>query len=259
MTAQYYKAQKKEPGKRLFYATILVVVIFLLDILSGGHLRSGVRVIGATVWGVGTTGWSGFLDTGLFSTRRKLQIENDALKAQLLVYQNRDSAYLAMRDENSRLQELSHVAEKSPGKTVPILSSFQSSPYGTFLIGAGIEEGIVRGSVVVTADGFALGKVSEVSNHTALVTELFAPNANLDAIIGSTPVILEGRGGNNARTKVSRDVKIEVGDIVHAPSVAAPVGVVGKVEADPSSGSTAVFVNLPTNIETLTLVYVTGE
>ena len=154
---------------------------------------------------------------------------------------------------------MTSLVEKIPGKAISVISSFQTSPYGTFLIDGGINEGIVRGSVVLTADGFALGRVADVASHTALVNELFAPDALLDAIIGVTPVTLEGRGGNNARTKVSRDVHIEVGDIVHAPSVAAPVGIVGKVESDASSGSSEVFVSFPTNLETLKIVYVARE
>ena len=252
-----YRPQKKDPARgRLMYATILVIIIFLLDVISGGRLRALVRVGASAIWqSLGVTSQS-VSESGIFSSRHRLEVENAELRASLAEFVAKDVAYHAMKDENTRLRVMAKVASARSGVTANVISSLAASPYGTFSIGAGINEGVSRGQVVYTDTGYALGVVSESSAYSALVTEYFSPKTNIEVIVHDTPLTLQGSGGGNAQGKAPRDSVIAVGDIVRTRSAGTPVGIVGKVVSDASSSFVQVYVRSPINLLTLSLVYV---
>jgi len=98
--------------------------------------------------------------------------------------------------------------------------------------------------------------VSETGSHTALVTELFAPDSSLEAIVGDTHIVLDGQGGGNSRAHAPRESTIEVGNVVRAPSVDAPVGIIEHIESSPTGADKELYVRIPANLQALTLVYV---
>ena len=247
--------------RRLLIATVCVVLIFLVDILSGGALRALVRTGVRPIWGAGSGIVSGIFNSGFFSTRRALERENALLREQLTQSEARAAGYQALKDEHEALQGLLHVVQGARGITAPIISSLSSSPYGTFMIGAGPSDGIALGDLVLAGDssssGFAIGRISDVRNHTSLVTELFAPNVSTLAVIGGAETTVTGQGGGNARAEVPRDIPVAAGDTVRSPLVGGrPIGLVGAVHADPASASQQVYIGLPVGLSALQFVYV---
>ena len=76
-------------------------------------------------------------------------------------------------------------------------------------------------------------------------------------MIGSAAVTLEGSGGGNARGQAAREAVIKEGDSAFfAGTGGLPVGIVGKVIADPANSFTQVYVRTPQNIASLRFVYV---
>jgi cell shape-determining protein MreC len=197
-----------------------------------------------------------FLGTGFFSSRGSLEAENSELKTELAEYQAKDADYAAEHDENIRLRTLVNLSSHTPGHAASIISSLTASAYGTFTVDVGLADGITKASAVYTPDAFAIGIISETGAHSSLVTELFAPDATLESVVGNTHIVLEGQGGGNARARVPRDSTIKEGDIVRATSVDAPVGIVEHVESNPNGADKEIYVRIPANLETLTLVYV---
>ena len=245
----------------MLVATICVVLIFFIDIISGGALRGLVRGGASRLWGAGSGVVSGVLNSGFFSTRRALGQENVLLREQLAQSEARAAGYQALKDENTALQNILHVAQGTRGITAPIISSLSSSPYGTFMVGAGTLDGITLGDLVLAGDslqgGFAIGRISDAGAHASLVTELFAPNVSTDAIVGGAQVLVTGRGGGNARAEVPRDLSVAPGDTIRSPLVGGrPIGVVGAVNADPASASSQVYIGLPISLSALQFVYV---
>jgi len=238
------------------YATALIIIIFLLDLVAGGRLRASARLGASDAYISFTQISERVFGSGLFFTRAQLAAENSQLRAELAQYQADDAAYKAANDENARLRSLVGLAAETPGRAANIVSSLNASAYGTFTIDAGIEDGVSRGSVVYTPDGYAIGIIAETSSHSALVTELFAPDSSTEATTGDAHIVLVGQGGGNARAQAPRDSAISEGDVVRAPSVDAPVGVVGHVEPSANGADTEVYVRIPANLRTLTLVYV---
>lgn len=238
-------------------ATIVVILVFLFDIVSGGVMRHGARAVGEVLWSAseGTLGKIG--ESGFFSSRAALAQENATLSTEVAQLQGAQAALSAAESENAQLRALVHLASVSSGITAPVTSSFQSSPYGTFQIGAGSAEGVRKGDLVETADGFALGTVSDVAGGSALVSELFAPGSKIDALVDGIPLTLSGQGGGAASGDAPHGAAINESDTVTAASLAGrPIGVVGNVESSAASAATHVIVRLPVNLESLSFVYV---
>lgn len=242
--------------------TFLVVVVFLFDLLTGGFLRANVRA-GSTV----ISQWlkqaaNGITGMGIFTTRAALESQNRSLVEQLAQFEERAGGYDALKAENEQLRALAHLVEgsggaASTGVTAPVVSSVQSSPYGTFLIGAGAADGITRGSYVITSGGFVVGLVSDMGPHTAVVAELFAPNTSLNATVGGAAIAAHGSGGGNARAQVPRGLSIVVGDPVLSPELGQrPIGIVGNIASSSASASQDVSISLPVNLASLVYVYI---
>ncbi len=257
-----FQRNKHAGGRqRLLAATVLVLIVFILDILSGGRVRNLVRSASAGVWSAGSGIMHGIGSSGFFSSRRTLQSENDALRKQVAELQENANGFLVLKDENDSLRSLVHIAAAETGITAPIVSSLRSSPYGTFLIGAGANDGVVAGSLVILGDpsgaGFVAGRVRDVGKKTSLVFELFAPDASMDVTIRGAALTAKGQGGENARAEAPRALPVEVGDIVTAPQLGGrAVGIVGGVKSDPSSSHSDVFIGLPVSLSSAPYVYV---
>ena len=242
----------------------MVVLVFVLDLLLGGRIRAAVRNVAEAIYNTGAYIAAPIAHSGFFSSRRALQAENESLKQQLATLQNEVAEYQQLKDENGTLTNLVHVAASHSGITAPVVSSFRSSIYGTFLIGAGSRDGIVKGDIVLTADprgaSVALGTVSDVGAHTSLVTEFFAPNIATDATIHGIGVSVVGSGGGNATAEAPRNAPITVGDAVLSPMLGeSSIGVVGQVEGDESKASRSVYISLPVSLASLTFVYVVQQ
>lgn len=250
-------SQGRSGRRRLLYATLLILALLALDLLTGGSIRSLVRSGASGLWSMSASVRGGITGSGALASRSSLAHENALLREQLERMTERAAAYSSLQQENEILRALLRLADDQQGITAPIVSSVRSSPYGTFLIGAGQGDAVQPGSLVLTEGGFVAGRVSEVHARTTLVTEVFAGGGEIDANINGVVVMAEGRGGGNARVELPRDATVQVGDPVVAPQLGGrPIGVVGRIESDPSSASQTVYINLPVNLAALRYVYV---
>ena len=248
------------PRRTLLFVTLLVIALFGIDFFSGGAIRGAVRAATSTLWRATDATMRGITTSGFFTTRSKLARENANLSHAVAGLEDQLALYRAAQAENEELRRLARLAEGTPGITAPVVSSFKASPYGTFLIGAGAAEGVEEGDIVLSQEGFVVGRVLEVSAHQALVEEIFAPRAITEAIAGSLPISLAGSGGGNAVGEAPRGSQIAMGTPVRAPNLGGRlVGFVGHMEGDAAAPSVKVYVRTPVNIETLRLVYVVLE
>src|SRR6185503_12894920 len=107
MTAQYYRPKREDRGRsRLLYATALVIIIFLLDLVAGGRLRAVVRIPASYIYLSFSHLQENILQSGIFATKHRLEIENARLRSELIAYKEFDAEYAAMNDENARLREV---------------------------------------------------------------------------------------------------------------------------------------------------------
>ncbi|HCM43603.1 TPA: hypothetical protein DIS55_01465 [Candidatus Kaiserbacteria bacterium] len=255
--------QQNKSRRRLLVATVFVIAVFVADTLSGGSARAFARAGAAYMWATGASAGETVFDSGFFSTRRALEKENKSLREELTQLQTRVAVFDILKSENESLRLLTRFTERERGITAPIISSFRSSPYGTFLIGAGSEDGIRAGNLVMAGDpqfgGFVIGRVENTDARISLVKAVFAPNETTDAVISGISVMLLGRGGGQARAEAPRDAEIKTGDAVFSPLMGGKaIGVVGGVEVDKGDASERVYVMVPFSL-TSRFVYIIGE
>jgi cell shape-determining protein MreC len=227
----------------------------LVDILSGGTIRSLVKTGGAGLWNASAHVRTVLFGSGFFTSRASLAAENAALREALSRAQEDTASYKALQDENDQLRAIAHLATEREGITAPIVSSVFASPYGTFLVGAGAPA-VATGDIALTADGFAVATISDAGDRIATASEIFAPNSTVNALVGANAAQVEGRGNGNARARLPRDAAVAVGDVVTAPELGGrPVGVVGKVESSPAAAEQTVYISLPVDLASLKFVY----
>jgi cell shape-determining protein MreC len=241
-----------------FLAIALAISIVLgVDVFSGGMVRSNVRTISSSAWTAAAGTLTAIDQSGVLATRRHLVSENTALKEQLSLHDEQSARFRALEAENRSLRELAHFVETQGGLTARVTSSFRASPYGTFTIGAGTDDGVDAGAVVLTAGGIVVGEVTEADRHSASVETLFAPGRMTDLTGQDISFAAEGRGGGNARATVSRDALVVVGDAFTSPGHGGRVaGIVGNIETASSSATQTLYLRVPVNLDTLTFVYV---
>lgn len=249
--------RRSERHGRLWAATALVVFLFAVDLLSGGRVRGLVRGGAAALSQVSRGAISSITGSGFFSGRRSLETQNRTLTAQLAQYQEKAAHADVLQAENDQLRALVRLAETTSGITAPIVSSTISSPYGTFLIGAGASDGVMRGALVLTAGGFVVGEVTNADAHLSTVTEVLSPTASLNVVVHGTPATLSGSGGGNGHISLPRGAVVSVNDVVLAPELGSRVvGIVGEVASSTAQATQDVYVRLPVALSELQFVYV---
>lgn len=246
--------------RRLLVATIVVLLVLLGDVLSGGALRATTRSAVSGMWRLGASVRGAIGGSGMLSTRASLASENAELRASLTSYQLKAAGYDVLRNENDTLRALLGLATTSRGVAAPIISSLRASPYGTFMLGAGSMEGVSAGDLVITEGGFVIATVQDVGEHSALAGFVLAPRAEIEAHVGGVAALVRGKGGGNAEAELPRAAVIAEGASVTAPKLGnRVVGVVGKIDSDPAKALQTAYVHVPVNMSSLRYVYIAHQ
>jgi cell shape-determining protein MreC len=256
----YRRNNSLEPHGSLSVAFVVVVLlalfVFGVDTISSGAVRTYAQQAGGSLSTVAYGAYSRIVGSGVFESKKSLVDENMQLKDALAQHEEEALRFETLSEENEQLRGMLSLATED-GIGVPVLSSFRSSPYGTFRIGGGKAAGITEGNVVRTPGGFALGVVTVVSAHAATVESFFAPGKEIEMQLHGTPFVAQGRGGGNARAEFPRDAAVSNGDVVIAPTFGGyPSGVVGRFDSASSSAYTTLYIRIPTNLDALRFVYV---
>jgi cell shape-determining protein MreC len=252
-----FGAKKNTSGRRsLFLVTLLAVLIVLANIATGGMVSAGLRDIVTPISNAAGRIGGSITHSGFFSTRGTLEAQISVLQSELQQEQLQAAAFEALQQQNASLTQLEHLAATTKGLAAPITSSIVSSPYGTFTIGAGSADNVSQGSLVLTADGFVIGKVVQVQAHQSLVNELFGAGVQTAVTIDGASVIATGQG-SAATTEVPHGITVSENDPVIAPEYGGrSIGVVQHVDSNPANAQSAVYIALPVSLSSLQYVYV---
>jgi rod shape-determining protein MreC len=231
--------------------------VFALDALLGGPFRNFIRGSAGTLWSSVASTRSSVSGSGFFSRNSTLARENQTLRHELDQVRGRAVAYTALKEENDSLRAMVRLTQTSAGITAPVVSSYHASPYGTFSVSAGANDAIAPGDLVLSENGFVVGRVADVGETHTLVKTIFKSGSMIDVVIGNAAVSATGQGGGNARVSVPRGITVQAGDTVISPVLGGhPVGVVGNVQEISTTAEQKVFIVLPVNLATMRFVYI---
>ncbi|MEY4747499.1 MAG: rod shape-determining protein MreC [Candidatus Parcubacteria bacterium] len=247
----------------LVATTVIVAALFIADLALGGLLRERIRAVMSGLYGAASAIESRVPLAYLFASRTALQQQVIQLRSEVEMLKEKAAAYDVLRADDASLREILHLASSTRalptenGIAAPVTSSVRSSPYGTFLIGAGSLEGVRKDDFVVTSGGFLIGIISDAQAHRSVVSEVLAPGAHVEATLGGASLSFDGLGNGAGRTTISRDVDARMGDIAFAPIFSQqPIGLVGTIATSSAGASKEVYIELPVNVSALRYVYV---
>lgn len=149
-------------------------------------------------------------------TLRGYKAENEQLRQKIVELERERNRLLEAEATNRRLQELLDFrAQLPPGGITASIIALSASPwFKSCMLDKGSADGIRKGMAVLTPLG-ALGRVIDLSSHTAKVLLITDPNSGVDVVIQRT----RGRGivsGSLENGPIMKYVKhgedVQVGD-----------------------------------------------
>ncbi|MBX4192405.1 hypothetical protein KW798_02870 [Candidatus Parcubacteria bacterium] len=94
-------------------------------------------------------------------------------------------------------------------------------PYDTYIIDAGLRQGVAVGDLVSAGGTTLIGSVTESYDSTSKVTLFSAPGASYQGIIaGKIPISVEGQGGGSLKGEVPVGTHVVIGDPILFPGIA---------------------------------------
>jgi len=196
------------------------------------HMTAPLFRVGDAVAGANHT----FLSS--FGHAAGVAAENDALRKEneSLVAMN---ALLAQKVEQLSPDNAEGLRVKGQGDLrADVVARPPESPYDVLTLARGSRDGVAVGMEAFAPSGAPLGVVAQVSDDFSRVVLFSSPNRRTAGWVGreSVPVTIIGAGGGALHISLSRAANIVVGDVVYVPGPGMlPLGVVGRVDDDPSS------------------------
>ncbi|MBI2048302.1 MAG: rod shape-determining protein MreC [Parcubacteria group bacterium] len=244
----------------LFALIALFGVLHSIDNPLRDSVRSAARGMSAVAWIAAHEVGSTLDGVGGFSSRAALATENATLKQEVARLESLSLHNDVLRSENTTLRGMLTLREAhTEGVAAPVLSNPAVSPFGTFIIGSGTEDGVAVGSYVLSAPRVAIGRVVEVDTRTALVELYSAPAKETEVMIDSIRSTYRGRGDGNGIVVIKRGVPVAEGDAAQLPGLPYAIGFVGHIQNNPEDPDTTLLVRIPANLPSLSFVYIVPE
>lgn len=165
----------------------------------------------------------------------------------------------ALAAENRALAEKAGATSALSGSGIAagVVARPPSSPYDVLIVASGSKQGIAPGMEAFGPGEVPIGLATAVLPDFTRVTLFTSPSMSFDAWIGAkkTAVTLRGAGGGAFSTSLPRLADVAVGDAVYVPAGGAlPIGMVTKIDSDPSLPTVAVHIQSAVNLFSLTWV-----
>ena len=140
----------------------------------------------------------------------------------------------SLETENDQLKEmLGRKPEKDDRKLAVVIERPPKTPFDSFVIDSGADNGIQAGDLVYGEFNFLIGEVEYVGSQTSTIKLFSSSDMKKDVLIASstTPVVAEGRGNGNFYIKVPKNIDVYEGDPVVVPGFKnSLLGVIEKVD-----------------------------
>lgn len=165
---------------------------------------------------------------------------------------------LLYQDALTRIQSLETQLRLTPTTAYTaarVLAAPPRTHYDTLLIDKGSADGVREGDTALV-ESFALGAVTQISEHSSLVELYSSPGATRDAEIGTEKgiMVVRGAGGGALESLVPGEVVVEVGDVVRDTRTGLVLGVVVAVTKRETDTEQYVSIALPVSLASLRVV-----
>ena len=240
--------------KIIFIVSFFVLLSFLAFLFPRA-MRGIFSTTAVPIWTIRDTIVNGFGNVaGFFSFKSSLISKVNNLQNQVTSLELKQTDYDAVVKENQDLKSLfgQNVGENPNGRVLArILSKPPESPYDTFVLDAGSDNGIAVGDKVYISDTILIGEITSASLKTSVVN-LFSKsgmeNSLTDERTGATYQVA-GQGGANMSFQAPKDADILWGDVFNYPTLATSVvGSVFYIDQSAQSSFKTVYLRVPGNV-----------
>lgn len=179
------KAFFKKSGITVGCVLAVVLIILLIASIFGGGIHS-LRGLFAPVDRLVSAGMDKLEHIyGYMYNYDKLVAENAELRSRIAEMEEEVRQSVSSNEENARLKKLLGLAEENEDYVfvdAALVSWSASSWSSSFSINKGSKSGIEVGDCVVTADGFLIGQITEVSRGSATVQTILDSASGVGAL-----------------------------------------------------------------------------
>lgn len=193
--------------------------------------------------------------------QQKLITDIESLENELAIAVSTDLTQQRLFEENMWLRQLLNVNGKER-IAAAVIARPTELPYDLVQIDRGTNDGIKEGAPVYIGADNVIGIVTHTTSNYSFVELFTTPGFKATAFISGANVMttLEGFGGGVARVSVPQGIPLNVGNLVHVPSIDPGVfGRVEYVENRPTQPEQYGYITLPKPVSGIRYVAVASE
>src|SRR3989344_2868843 len=163
-----------------------------------------------------------------------------------------------LTEENAILKNALNHTMSTTSRMVNILSSLYSSPYDTFVIDEGSDEGLLVGDKVITLEGVILGELIEVYPSVAKVSLYSTVGRELEVLLDNTiRVRVKGIGNQNFFADLPQGIPVSTSSTLSFPGDGEyMLATVGYIKNNVGDAFQKVYARSPVNVHHVKFVYV---
>ncbi|MFZ2522869.1 MAG: rod shape-determining protein MreC [Minisyncoccia bacterium] len=251
MTYHLKSKSKSELTPKIIVAVFLFVFLSLAQYFFSSGLRTFTYYVTKPVWKVSEITQKPFTYlSGYLRAKSDLINENKELKDSLFKLSLKSSDYDLLQKENDSLKSQIGDSNQSKKIVVEIVSKPPQSPYDTFVLDAGIAEGVKQGSKAYISDKMIVGIVKESYLHTSIV-ELFSTqgiDSTVTMVRTGDSFVITGLGGGNYKLEIPKDADVVWGDTFIYPGTGeSAIGSIYYIDTNTQSAFKTAYIRSPVN------------
>jgi len=168
--------------------------------------------------------------------RQSLHADIERLENELQIHSRTDMTQQRLLSENNRLRELLGAAKENR-IVAGVIARPDTLPYDFLQIDQGSNDGIEVGAPVFVGTDIVIGLVAHTAAQYSFVELFTTPGFEATIFLSGPNVVakMSGMGGGVARVSLPQGIPIQVGNLVHVPSVEPGVfGSIAYIENEPT-------------------------
>lgn len=243
---------KNEYKGKIFIITGLLSILLFFSIFLTDFTRSFFYTISRPLWASESFLSTPFLSIKNFFTFKSSLIKHNVeLEEEVASLRLKQIDYDVLLNENQELKD--QIGRRGDKNLVfaRVLSRPPRSPYDTFVIDIGSNQGVLQADRVYISDNIIIGVVKTVTPNTSLV-ELFSSGENKqESILSRTGAsfVLTGAGGGNFQIEVPKDTDIIWGDTFLYPGInSSVIGSIYYIDSNSQSSFKTAYIRTPGNV-----------
>lgn len=255
----YRHKSKNKKWLSVVVAVGFFVVIILIRFLAPNFIGNVALFVATPLMKSGNyVSSAGLSVLDVFSSKHRLQIENDQLKMELMQLQVMQDRNKLLTQENTELKELLGRHSKNISILATVIAKPPLSLYDTIVVDVGSASKISVGDKVLALGVVPIGVVHAVYAHTSIIKLFSSSGERVNVRIGKNiQATAEAQGGGNFMIKLPKGSVVSEGDPIAAPGIDADIfGSVENIETNDNDPFVYVRFGLPVNMTELNFVQI---